>query len=92
MPQGLKWAGAAPATCDMCSMDIKDGHFVDGKTVMGPWATMCARCHGSYGVGLGVGLGQEYRQLEQVAGGGRCSVSGFTKPKAVPGGSNAAEG
>ena len=69
MPQGLKWAGAAPSSCDICGSAIHDGHFIDGKTVMGPWANMCPNCHGSYGVGLGVGLGQEYRQLEQVAGG-----------------------
>jgi hypothetical protein len=52
------WHGSV-ANCDICSREIKR-EFVDGKTVMGPWALMCRRCVGSYGVGLGLGRGQKY--------------------------------
>ena len=31
---------------------------VDGKTIHGPWANMCADCFGSNGIGLGTGKGQ----------------------------------
>lgn len=41
--------------------------FVDGKTVHGPWANMCPRCHNEVGCGLGVGRGQCY-QRDMVTG------------------------
>lgn len=53
------WAGNTPKNCDVCKTEIK-GHFVDGKTRMGPWANMCTSCHKKLGVGLGTGKGQKY--------------------------------
>lgn len=31
----------------------------DGKTTLGPWAFMCDPCFKQYGIGLGVGRGQQ---------------------------------
>lgn len=41
--------------CDICT---SANAAVDGKTVHGAWAYMCAGCHDAYGVGLGMGVGQ----------------------------------
>ena len=41
--------------CDMCGQQAK----YDGKTVHGPWANMCKICFKLWGVGLGMGQGQE---------------------------------
>ena len=50
--------------CDICKCDMSPGkveYFVDGKTIMGPWALMCPVCWRTYGIGtLGQGLGQKY--------------------------------
>lgn len=54
-----KWLSDAPTHCDLCGRGITE-HFVDGKTVLGPWGIMCMTCHASVGCGLGVGRGQEY--------------------------------
>jgi hypothetical protein len=53
------WAGSPPAKCDLCQSRIIVS-FIDGKTLSGPWASMCERCHGTYGIGLGTGKGQHY--------------------------------
>lgn len=37
----------------------------DGRTKMGPWATMSEASYKKYGVGLGTGRGQKYRRNEQ---------------------------
>ena len=42
--------------CNMCK-EITPA-YVDGATVMGPWANMCEPCFDMYGVGLGLGKGQ----------------------------------
>jgi hypothetical protein len=52
--------------CDLCHKKIK--HWVDGKTVMGPWANMCKLCFNKYGVGIGTGKGQEYIDGVKVRG------------------------
>lgn len=46
--------------CDFCKQDnlIVDAEY-DGKTVMGPWANMCAKHHVQYGTGVGTGRGQK---------------------------------
>ena len=50
-----------PESCQLCGKKFEDGYsFVDGKTVMGPWTNMCVGCHKDFGVGLGIGRGQEY--------------------------------
>ena len=43
--------------CDLCGERL-GAMFVDGKTVLGPWAVMCAECWCAFGVGLGPGRGQ----------------------------------
>lgn len=45
--------------CDFCQQESSVSlATVDGKTVMGPWANMCAHHFAAYGVGLGTGKGQ----------------------------------
>jgi hypothetical protein len=56
-----KWLGSPPKECDLCHKPIID-QFVDGRTVYGPWANMCLRCHKKKGVGLGTGFGQYYKK------------------------------
>lgn len=48
--------------CDLCGkVDLFE--FVDGKTVMGPWAAMCMPCFRRLGVGIAYGRGQRYARL-----------------------------
>ena len=54
-------------TCDLCRVECIE--WVDGKTIMGPWANMCLACHKRLGVGLGIGKGQRYQNGVQVEGG-----------------------
>lgn len=54
------WMGAVPSHCDVCRSRL-DRDFVDGQLRMGVWGNVCLPCHGKYGVGLGVGRGQQYR-------------------------------
>ena len=53
------WTGEVEKTCQLCKEPIVDV-FIDGKTLMGPWAIMCPRCSNRHGVGLGTGRGQLY--------------------------------
>lgn len=57
------WVGEPPAVCDICLHHIRDT-FIDGATLKGPWASMCPPCHTRYGVGLGLGKGQQYYHTE----------------------------
>lgn len=41
--------------CDFCG---EEAHY-DGKTKLGPWGNMCRGCFRKYGIGLGLGRGQE---------------------------------
>ena len=41
--------------CDFCTREAR----YDGKTRMGPWANMCEFHFKLYGLGLGVGRGQQ---------------------------------
>lgn len=45
--------------CDLCT----DGTLAryDAKTVQGPWGNLCALHFETYGIGLGVGKGQELK-------------------------------
>lgn len=47
--------------CDFCQ---REGKMVpakyDGKTTFGPWANMCQVHFYLYGIGLGMGKGQQY--------------------------------
>jgi hypothetical protein len=55
------WHGTWPSNCDLCNTDLTPKPwFVDGRTIYGPWALMCPRCHSEVGVGLGIGKGQKY--------------------------------
>jgi len=55
-----KWYGVVPTECNICNEPIKET-FVDGRTKTGFWAIMCPACHKEFGVGLGIGRGQEYK-------------------------------
>ena len=75
MKKAKYWMGSIGATDDF---GVKIDHeFVDGKTVMGPWAIMAPPSWCRYGIGrLGVGYGQHYVKQEdgrwlQVNGGAR---------------------
>jgi len=41
--------------CDFCILKA----CYDGRTIYGPWANMCLIHFGQYGVGIGLGKGQE---------------------------------
>ena len=57
-----RWLGGTK--CDICGEDI-GFILIDGKTKMGPWATMCIFCWGEVGIGrFGTGLGQRYEYDE----------------------------
>ena len=48
--------------CQICEVEDLQTEIpaeYDGKTVMGPWANMCAAHFASHGVGLGTGKGQK---------------------------------
>jgi len=47
--------------CDICHKEVEE--YVDGRTIMGPWANMCLPCHSDNGVGFGTGLGQKYPKV-----------------------------
>jgi hypothetical protein len=55
------WCGDVEADCQLCNKPIGDT-FIDGRTVMGPWANMCPKCHRGSGTGLGLGKGQRYQK------------------------------
>ena len=48
--------------CDFCKEDAlvmyQEAHY-DFRTRMGPWANGCRECFKKYGIGLGLGFGQE---------------------------------
>jgi hypothetical protein len=47
--------------CDLCKMETKiyiDGRL-EGKTM---WVNMCPTCHIFFGVGLGTGKGQKWKE------------------------------
>jgi hypothetical protein len=66
------WIGSKPKTCDLCKEEFSNT-FIDGRTIYGVWALMCAKCHEHVGIGLGTGNGQEYQLVE---GGDWDKVSG----------------
>jgi len=53
-----------PKVCDVCHKPFTENIMFDGKTVYGPWANMCMSCFNDIGVGLGTGLGQQYKKNE----------------------------
>ena len=58
--QEKMWFGSKPSNCDMCGCVLCD-KFVDGKVAsVGSWGILCPECHVQHGVGLGMGMGQEY--------------------------------
>lgn len=44
--------------CDFCGKEAE----YDGKTIHGPWAFMCQADFDKYGIGLGMGRGQELKK------------------------------
>lgn len=63
-PKPLKkyWMGTVREKDDF-EQPITDTFF-DGKTVMGPWATMSPTSWRKYGCGTGLGHGQKYQKQE----------------------------
>jgi hypothetical protein len=59
----LTYQGRVPDRCQICNREIK-GVFVDGSTNSGPWGLMDPACHKTYGMGFGIGKGQEYTKQE----------------------------
>lgn len=60
----VKWLGKGK--CDICSQPITDTLY-DAKTVYGQWATLCASCFDSYGLGrLGTSYGQCYKKIDKT--------------------------
>jgi hypothetical protein len=55
------WDGSPIKTCDACHAPIKIG-FVDGKLPSGPWAIVCLNCYIHFGMRVGAGFGQMYRE------------------------------
>lgn len=56
----VTWSGST--TCDFCHKEIPHT-LIDGKTMMGSWATMCPQCHAFYGYRkFGTGIGQKYQK------------------------------
>lgn len=54
------------ATCDFCQHEVTE--WIDGKTIYGPWANMCLACYKTRGIGIGLGLGQRYKDGIKIAG------------------------
>lgn len=52
--------------CDFCK-DLgryTDARY-DGKTTKGPWAYMCGAHYSIYGMGLGLGVGQRLKLMDE---------------------------
>lgn len=62
-----RWLGDVPTKCDVTGVPITDT-FIDGRTVMGPWACMHPDAHRNYGCGLGIGSGQRYVREQDADG------------------------
>ena len=54
-PGKMARIGRKPIPCDLCPNIVA---LVDGATLEGPWAYLCAICFMRQGVGLGPGRGQ----------------------------------
>lgn len=60
-PKQKFWQGGVPQKDDF-NRTITD-EFIDGVTVMGPWATMNPESYRTFGMGrLGTGYGQRYKK------------------------------
>lgn len=60
MPKQITYINP-PKECNMCRKPFGKVMY-DAKTVYGPWAYMCEDCFNAVGVGLGTGLGQQYKK------------------------------
>jgi len=53
-----------PKECDNCKKDF--GRIMyDARTVYGPWGCFCQNCFDTICMGLGTGLGQQYKKNDQ---------------------------
>lgn len=48
-----------PQACDICRNPFRNDLY-NAKTIIGQWGNLCKRCFKDYGVGLGLGRGQQY--------------------------------
>jgi len=60
-------SGMRPKQCDICECSLLGRAYVDGVTLLGPWANMCLECHRTCGCGLGTGFGQRYEPALEFA-------------------------
>lgn len=51
--------------CDICHGPFVEDIMFDAATYHGPWANMCMHCFNEIGVGLGTGVGQQYKKNDQ---------------------------
>lgn len=53
-------------SCDFCEQEgtRKEAKY-DGKTVYGYWAHMCEKHYRQFGIGLGIGRGQELEVIKR---------------------------
>ena len=61
--RSVVYVGSPSSSCNICGAPIVD-NFIDGRTINGWWAEMCAVCHLRYGVGLGTGQGQRFQRQD----------------------------
>lgn len=65
-----KWHGQT-STCNVCEQELRQyDTFYDARLKRGPWALMCRACWQRHGLGVGLGVGQEYdsKTLEKIRG------------------------
>jgi hypothetical protein len=57
--------------CDICKSkgEFRDAEY-DGKTVFGMWAFMCGTCFEAFGIGEGLGKGQQLKMEPTTKKGG----------------------
>lgn len=66
-----------PSACELCRGDFNlyvntqdtgilavISEFFDCRTRMGHWGNLCTRCFNEFGIGLGLGKGQRYREYQ----------------------------
>lgn len=59
----MNFEPTVPENCDVCQTKFETIAY-DAKTQKGPWAWMCTTCYRDQGIGLGLGLGQAYKVID----------------------------
>lgn len=61
-PERKRWMSAMPTDCEVCGVRLETG-FVNGRIKVGSgstWYIACIPCFTKFGIGLGLGKGQQY--------------------------------